>query len=143
MFAVIADLPTLPRSIPCGPDSDVAYGEDGAIVRVTGPDFDSIDANVFHVEQQAVHDALSPETSDLVCAVVRPIFEWLWSDGTKNTDGLQNRAAICCWFFVPQLRALTMTQMAAGYGKKKQSFGRPVADWKQRFPGLRIAGMKD
>ena len=41
------------------------------------------------------------------------------------------------------METLTMTEMAAGFGKKKQSLGRAVDDFKRSFPKIRIAHMKD
>ena len=122
-----------------------SHAEDGHLEPACGFDFDSIDRNVFHVEPQGFDEdeEFTPEEIDAACAVVTRLVEWLWQDGMKNVDGLQNRSVVLCWVFLSQLRTLTMTEMAKGFGKKKQSLGRAVDDFKRRFPKIRIAHMKD
>jgi hypothetical protein len=124
-------------------DHDVAHDEDGSLIPVCGPDYDTIDRDVFHVAPQDEGDSFSAEEYDAACTVITRLIEWLWQDGMKNCDGLQNRAVILCWVFLSQLRPLTMTEMARGFGKKKQSLGRAVDDFKTVFPKIRIAHMKD
>ena len=108
-----------------------------------GFDYEAIDRDVFRVEPQQDNEALTPAEIAAACAVISRLVEWLWQDGMKNCDGLQNRATVLCWVFLSQLRTLTMTEMAKGFGKKKQSIGRAVDDFKRTFPKIRIAHMKD
>jgi hypothetical protein len=96
----------------------------------------------------AALDRLPPEPDqtydiDLALKAFTHLVEWVWQDGMNNVEGLQIRASIVCWIFLPQLRPLTLTQMAQGFGKKKQSLGRWVDDFKRCFPRIRIAHMKD
>lgn len=135
----IAELPILPR-VAHTPNGDVCHGEDGAIEPAIGFDFDAIyeREDVFHVAPQNNGCAeLSPEALDAARKVIVRVMEWIWSDGTKNTDGLQNRAAVACWKFLPQLRPLTMVELATGFGKHKQSIGRAADSFAVAFPELR------
>jgi len=120
-----------------------SHAEDGHLEPSCGFDYAEIDRNVFRVDPQDHVAALSDEEIDAACYVITRVIEWLWQDGMKNCDGLQNRAVVLCWVFLSQLRTLTMTEMAAGFGKKKQSLGRAVDDFKRSFPKIRIAHMKD
>ena len=120
-----------------------SHAEDGHLEPSCGFDYDEIDRNVFHVAPQEDNELFSAEEIDAACAVISRVVEWLWQDGMKNCDGLQNRAVVLCWVFLSQLRTLTMTEMANGFGKKKQSLGRAVDDFKRAFPKIRIAHMKD
>lgn len=136
----IADLPALPR-ISQNLNGDACHGEDGAIEPAIGFDFESIydreDREMFHVEPAADFNAdLSPAAIDAAQRLIVRIMEWIWSDGTKNVDGLQNRAAVACWKFIPHLRPLTMVQLASGFGKHKQSIGRAADSFSLAFPEL-------
>src|SRR2546421_532208 len=66
-----------------------------------------------------------------------------WTGAMKNTDGFQIRAAVVCWVFLAHPRPINEAQLAAGFGKHKQSVGRWVAKFKEKFPRIRIAHMKD
>jgi len=135
----ISQLPVLPR-ISQNLNGDACHAEDGAIEPAIGFDFDSIyerDGDVFHVEpQNNAQECLTPEALDAARKLIVRVLEWVWSDGTKNVDGLQNRAAVACWKFIPHLRPLTMVQLASGFGKHKQSIGRAADSFAIAFPEL-------
>ncbi len=80
---------------------------------------------------------------DAALKVFSRLLEWIWQNGMKNSEGLTIRAVIACWIFLKHLRPLTLTQMARGFGKKKQSLGRWVDDFKIAFPHIRNPHMKD
>ena len=60
----------------------------------------------------------------------------------KNPDGVKIRAIICCWIFLKELRSVSETDMAVGYGLKKQSLGRWVEQFKKHFPHIRISQLR-
>ena len=124
-------------------DREPAFAEDGHIEPSIGFDYDSIDRHVFQIEPANDRDRLTPEQADAACQMFRSLVEWLWSDAKKNVEGLQIRAMIICWLFVPEIQSLTLTEMARGFGKKKQSLGRWVDDFKPRFPWLVTCHMKN
>ena len=121
---------------------DPAHAEDGELEPAVGFDYDAIDRNTFGILPAPEPDAMPPDAMEAACVGFTRLMEWLWQDGMKNSEGLQIRAAILCWVFLSQLRPLTMTQMAAGFGKKKQSLGRWVDDYKRQPDFPRIAHMK-
>lgn len=132
------------RAFPTGStDHDTCHEEDGSLARSQEFDYEAIDRNVFRVEPKDDSDEFSAEEIDAACKVFTRLVEWIWQDGMKNVEGLQIRAIIVCWIFLSQLRPLTLTQMAAGFGKRKQSLGRWVDDFKRSFPRIRICHMKD
>ena len=123
---------------------DYAHAEDGHVEPAVGFDFDTVDRKVFGVDRNGqTTTTMSSEEIDAACTVFRSLVEWMWQDGMKQVEGLTIRAIIVCWVFVPELRALTLTEMAQGFGKKKQSLGRWVDEFKKEFPRIRIAHMKD
>lgn len=134
----IAELRPLPR-ISRNLDGDTCHAEDGCVEPAIGFDYDTIYGRdeVFHVEQQTpTFEELSPEALDAARKLIVRVMEWIWAEGTKNVDGLQNRAAIACWKFIPHLRPLTMVQLASGFGKHKQSLGRAADSFALAFPEL-------
>jgi len=75
----------------------------------------------------------SQEEIDRALTVLRVLLTWVFQDGMKNADGLKIRSILICWIFLKELRPMTLTQMARGFGLKKQSLGRWVDDFKRRF----------
>jgi hypothetical protein len=70
------------------------------------------------------------------------LVEWLWQNGMKNPEGLQLRAIVVCWVFLNHLHPLTLTEMARGFGKHKQSAGRWVDNFKAAFPHIQNPHMR-
>lgn len=124
-------------------DHDAAHAEDGHLEPTCGPDWDAIDRNCFGVEPEDDNEEFTPEEIDAACKVFTQLLEWIWQRGMKDERGIAIRAIVCCWVFLAQLRPLTETEIARGFGKHKQSLGRWVDDFKRRFPKIRIAHMKD
>lgn len=118
---------------------DIAHAEDGHLEPSVEFDYDAIDRR----ESQPPEPEHSDEEIAGACKVITRLVEWIWQDGMKNTDGLQIRAAVVCWVFLAHLRPINEAQLAAGFGKHKQSVGRWVAKFKEKFPRIRIAHMKD
>lgn len=73
---------------------------------------------------------------DMACQCQRKVWEWVWQGDCRDKEGFFVRAAIACWIFVPALRDYTLTTMAGRVGKKKQSLGRWIEDFKKTFPEL-------
>jgi hypothetical protein len=119
------------------------HAEDGHLEPLTDFDYQHIDRACFGVEPEDDCAEFTPEEIDAACKTFTALVEWMWQGGMKNVDGLQIRASVVCWIFLSQLRPLTLTEMAGGFGKKKQSLGRWVDDFKRKFPRIRIAHMKD
>lgn len=73
---------------------------------------------------------------DMACQCQSKIWAWVYQPPAIDMDGFMVRCLIACWIFVPELRTLSMTEMAGRFGKKKQSLGRWVEDFKKTFPEL-------
>lgn len=128
----MSPLPRLPLS------PGLAHGEAGQIEGTTEFDYDILDRD----QPLDSPENLSPDQIDAVLRMFRLIAEWIWQDGMKNVEGLMIRASIACWVFIPHLHPLNLTQLARGFGKHKQSFGRWVDDWKRKFPQFVSPHMK-
>ena len=78
---------------------------------------------------------IKPEDEyELTVEVQRRIWLWVWQGDNRDLEGWLCRCAIMCWVFCDQLRSTSMSKMAKRIGKKKQSLGRWVDDFKREFP---------
>jgi hypothetical protein len=68
--------------------------------------------------------------------LLRTILEWVADKVPRHGNGLEIRATIAAWIFLPYLRGYTMTELAAMIGRDKQSVGRWVDDFRRTFPGV-------
>lgn len=119
-----------------------AHDEDGHLENSEWFDYDPIDKNVFRVRDQKELTELTPEEVEKGLKVVRVMLQWIWQDGMKNVDGVKVRAIIVCWIFLKELRTLSMTDVATGYGLHKQSLGRWVDQFKRKFKNIRITHIR-
>ena len=71
---------------------------------------------------------------DLTLEAQRRIWLWVWQGDNRDMEGWSCRCAIMCWVFCDQLRSNSLSKMAKRIGKKKQSLGRWVEDFKREFP---------
>ena len=121
--------------------SGQAHGEDGRIIPSTDFDWEAVERNLFTENPEDLSE-LSQEDIDRALKVLRVLLQWVWQNGMKNVDGLKIRAIIVCWIFLKELRPLTLTQLATGFGLKKQSVGRWVDQFKKDFKRVRISHMR-
>jgi hypothetical protein len=116
-------------------DNPGAYGyeEAGRCVPATEFDYDQVDRDVFEELEPADLTQFSQEELDAAILVFRKLLNWVWQNGNKNADGIKIRAIIVCWIFLEENRPKTLTEMAVGFGMKKQSLGRWVDQFKRVF----------
>jgi hypothetical protein len=118
------------------------HEEDSRVTPIAHFDLDLVCRNLFEPMPEAEMAALSQTEIDAALKLCRTIWLWVFQDGMKNQQGLQIRSAIACWVFLKELRSITMTELATGFGMDKQSIERWVADFKERFPRIRIPHMR-
>lgn len=94
-----------------------------------GFEFSAVDRGAFGVD-----DDHSSNARDMACECQRRVWHWIYQPPCEDLDGWTCRCIVAAWIFVPQLRSYTMTRIAERFGKKKQSLGRWVADFKKEFP---------
>jgi hypothetical protein len=111
------------------------YHEDGSRVPVTQFDYDLLDPDVELVQ-------MSQEDVDRGLKVLNVLLNWIFQNGMKNSEGLKIRAIIICWIFLKHLRPMTLTQLATGFGMKKQSIGRWLDQFKTDFRSIRTPHMR-
>ena len=109
--------------------------------KIPSADRDHVRSEVDRSLRETISNLSSDQTDVLLAMLVR-VLDWLWSDGMKNPDGLQIRAMLLCWNFLEHLRPLTLTQLARGFGKRKQSLGRWQDQFKLDFPEIKTCHMK-
>lgn len=126
---------------------ETAFTDDGQITGVEEFDYDL-------VERRLAKDLSNPELAkelagmseaeiEAALRMFRCLVRWLWQNGMKNPDGLTIRAILCCWIFVEELRPMTLTEMARGFGgRHKQSLGRWMESFKQNFPFIKTPHMR-
>jgi hypothetical protein len=106
-------------------------------------DYDAIEAGpIFRLEDLEGLNRSTARGIEAGQQVIRSLITWIWQDGMQDARGIQIRSIIVCWVFLPHLHPLTMTELARGFGKDKQSLGRWVDDFKLKFPTLRNAHMQ-
>lgn len=124
-------------------NAEIHFGEDGSRVGIADFDYDPIERSLFSPEDVAeAAEGLNPEAREIACKMFLALTRWVWHDGSKNPDGITLRAIIVCWVFIPEVTPLTLTELAIGFGKDKQSFGRHVDEFKRFFPFLITHNMR-
>lgn len=124
-------------------DSDhLVHDEDGQLANSVEFPYGEVQASLGDPPPEDDETEFSPEEIDAACKVFRSLVSWIWQSGMKNTDGITIRAIIVCWIFLNHLHPLSLTEIARGFGKKKQSLGRWVEDFKRRFPQVKTCHMK-
>ena len=127
------------RSLP----PHLGHGEDGQLEPTCNFPYDEVDQSLFGAEARKELNDLSAADFEAASRVFRALVSWMWQNGMKNPQGLNLRAIIVCWVFLEHLRPLTLTELARAFGKKKQSLGRWVDDFKRAFPRIRNSHMKE
>ncbi|MCU0772368.1 MAG: hypothetical protein MUE94_11465 [Verrucomicrobia bacterium] len=78
-----------------------------------------------------------PDPHEQAAECLRHLFRWVNSGASfRDCAGFVTRSAIVSWIVCPENHALSMTDVAGRFGKKKQSLGRWVDDFKLQFPQL-------
>lgn len=119
-------------------DSPTAYGEDGGPVPTVGFDYDSADQHSDWKPESDLSE-YSQEDIDRGVKVFTTLLSWIWQGGMQNPQGIMIRAIIACWVFLKPLRPLAESDLARGFGMKKQSIGRWVVHFKRSFPRIKLA----
>lgn len=125
------------------PPPGLAHDETGRLVSVCEFDFDTVQQNLFGDDPRSDLHGVTPAEIDRAIEVLRIMLQWIWQDGMKNVDGVKIRAIILCWIFLKELRPLSLTQVARGFGLKKQSLGRWVDLFKRQFPDIKTSHMRN
>jgi hypothetical protein len=71
---------------------------------------------------------------DAILEMNRRVWQWVYQPPNKDLDGFMCRCIIACWIFCPPLREYTQTDIAARFGKKKQSLNRWIVAFKRELP---------
>lgn len=114
---------------------NVGFDEHG-LAETVDFDYDAIDArmgNALTPNQAAVHPNSRNQES---IVVLQEVLDWICQKVPKNQNGIEIRATIASWIFLPHLRTLNLTEVSALVGRDKQSLGRWVDDFKKTFPGV-------
>jgi hypothetical protein len=123
-------------------DMEVAHEEDGHLVGVSQFDYDAVERSLFDVSPADDLTEITPLELEAAQRAFSRLLAWIWQDGMKNPDGVKIRAIILCWIFLKHLRPMTLTELAMGYGMKKQSLGRWVDQFKRDFPEYKTCHMR-
>ena len=123
---------------------DVGFDENGSRVGVEGFDYDAVEASVaqdlsrYCKTKEAKKDKEEFTAKELEAAikVIDRLMCWIWANGMKNPEGVKVRAIVVCWAILKPLRVFSLTGIAQCYGKKKQSLGRWVDQFKKDFKFL-------
>lgn len=92
------------------------------------------DFSYAEVDERLGYPTIEPDY-DAILECQRRVWDWVYQEN-KDLDGFMCRCIVACWIFVPTNRAQTMTYIAGRFGKKKQSLGRWVDNFKLTFPEI-------
>lgn len=122
-------------------DSESGHAEDGSLVPAVDFDYAAVDAKLFGAEPEDLSQ-FTEEDVDRALAVLNILLRWIFQNGMKNPEGITLRAICICWIFLKELRPMQLSELARGFGKKKQSLGRCVDLFKISFPHIKTAHMR-
>jgi hypothetical protein len=112
----------------------MAYDDNGEPVAISHFDFDAVERHLGELTTASRRvEHLTQAELDNAVATFQRLMQWIWQSGMRNDEGLKIRSIIACWVFLPELRPMTLTELARGFGKKKQSLGRWVHHFKRQF----------
>jgi hypothetical protein len=116
----------------------VAFGDDGSVCSAIDFDYDAVDEALIHAPQvPGLDGAQHPNARhEETIVALQVILEWILQKVPRNQNGIEIRATIAAWIFLPYLRSLSLTEVSAMVGRDKQSLGRWVDDFKRQFPGV-------
>ncbi len=117
--------------------SEPAFTDSGERTAVVQFPFDEVDRNLSPT--QPTDDESLKESA---VKFVESLMRFIWQDAKNNPQGLQIRAMIVCWQILEELAPMTETELALGFGMKKQSVGRWVEQFKKEFPHIRSPHIK-
>jgi hypothetical protein len=118
-------------------EGPLAHGEDGKLVGCTQFDYEAVEEGLFDYTPEELAE-ISQEDLDRAIKGMTVLLEWVFQNGMNNPEGLKIRSIIVCWVFLKQLRPLNETEMARGFGMKKQSLERWVEQFKKCFPTIKM-----
>jgi hypothetical protein len=122
---------------------NAGYDDNSELHPTCQPDWDTIEINCGGQDFVKALEELQADELENALIVIRGLMAWTYQNGSTNTEGKAIRGAILEWLVLPHLHPLNLTQIAKGYGKHKQSFGRWVDDFKRTFPTVKTCHMKN
>ena len=120
----------------CPLRSVVAFDEASHQTQIVDFDFAQVDRDLSDEIPLDLRAIPLTTANERTITVMSRMLEWLCQMVPKNQSGMEIRATILCWIFLPHLRNLSLTQVAAMIGRDKQSIGRWHDDFKRVFPGV-------
>jgi hypothetical protein len=129
------------RVNPENPEKQTGSSSEG-FVAVEQFNYDLVGRNLFGPQSLDCIEPETPQAREMATRILQAVMEWIWQDGSKNENGLQVRAMICCWVFLPQLSPYSLTELALAFGKDKQSPGRWFTEFQKHFPFIHTSAMR-
>ena len=73
---------------------------------------------------------------DAVLEMHNRVWSWVYHAPCQDINGLLCRCIVACWILYAPLRKYNQTEIAARFGKKKQSLNRWIVSFKNEFPEI-------
>src|SRR6185295_7131600 len=116
-----------------------AFESDGHIVASEGFNYDAIDG--VEPNEDKIGE-LSEDQYRVLLKLFTTLLRWIYQDGANNPEGVQIRAELACWHFLPEFKNTSLTQLSKCYGKHKQSLHRWQKHFKKTFPEIKPPHMQ-
>jgi hypothetical protein len=107
------------------------FDENGARVGIAQFDYDQVDQDLTGYFPRA--EKFTTKEIEAAVKVIDRLLIWIWQNGTRHPEGVKIRAIVVCWILLKPLRPFSLTHVSKLYGKKKQSLGRWVDQFKRDF----------
>jgi hypothetical protein len=127
--------------------ANAGYDDNCNLHPACGFDYDTVFVNCGDEERelQAMLADMRADDMERAFKLLQAVMRWVHQNGSNNLNGVAIRALIVCWHTLPYLRPLSLTELARGYGLKKQSVGRwveePPNGFKVKFPTVKTGHM--
>jgi hypothetical protein len=124
---------------------NVGYDDNSELQPAVPPDWGAIEEACGEIDFLNEIKDLKAEELEKAFKVIQALMAWIHQNGSTNLNGIAIRAIVVSWITLPHLRPLSLTQLANGYGMKKQSVGRWLEEkplgFKYKFPTVKTGHM--
>jgi len=115
------------------------FGETGEIEPIAQFPFEELDEPAPEAEESS---SMTKEQVETSLKLFGALVQWLWGRDSKSRQALRVRAVFASWLLLPEVRAHPLPLIVGQFDREKPNIGRLVADFKRRFPMVKVPHFK-